>query len=47
LVRHAEHLSEAQGLGCRGKEEVLGHGVLVSENTLSDTISLSIRKYRI
>ena len=23
FVRHAEHLSEAQGLGCRGKEEVL------------------------
>jgi hypothetical protein len=25
FVRHAEHLSEAQGLRCRGKEEVLGH----------------------
>ena len=47
LIRHAEDLSEAQGPGRLGLEEVEGHNVLVSENTLPDIISLSRLNYRI
>ncbi len=36
-VRHAEHLSEAQGLGLAGEEEVLSH--VVSALFMSDTLS--------